>query len=640
METVKYFAAEVPPGVRRTASKGFFRIAMAAVWAVALAPAPCRGEAGNPVSALLRAHLEALGGEEAVRALASAVSTGSIEIAGTGLTGTIVSRGAAPCLSSSEISLGIFTVRQGYDGAAPWTVDPNGGVRVRRDPASLAHQRTICALESYEYLFGAPGVRLEPAGRDTADGEPCERLRLVVDGGTPCAVSLGDSSRLVRRVEIAAPEGTTVEILGDYRRVGGVMLPFSRRTEIPSLRQRIEVRYERVAVNEPVDPIVFLPPAAGARDWRFTEGGGCVELPFEYRYRHIFLPARVPGRPEEVLFLLDSGASMTVVDSTFAARLGLALGGALPGAGAGGTARFRLTRLPGLLLPGLAFPEQVAAAFPVAGLLRRFEETEIAGILGYDFLSRFTTRIDYARRRIVFFDPDSFAADGRAAAVEAPLRHNIFALPARLDAAAPGSFLLDTGATSSIVDAAYARADGIAPGKRSVAAAFRGAGGEERAALCRFDSLSFAGFSLRRPVLAVAEETGGIAALENVDGVIGNDVLERFTVTFDYRGERALFEPNRSFAEPFYRDRSGLQLARAGDGRIVVVNVLPGSPAAGAGIRPGDRIARVGRVPARRFASIREVLAIFEEAPGTAVRLEIDRGAARIRRVLTLAEYL
>jgi predicted aspartyl protease len=588
---------------------------------------------------LIARHLAALGGRQAVASIASVLTRADIELMGTGLKGTAESRSVRPCLSYTEISLGLFKVREGYDGEHLWMVDQNGKLQIRRDAPSLEYQKTMCLLESQEFLFGGPGFTIASAGRDTVAGIPCDVLELRVEGGSDARLFLGDSTYLIERTETKAPEGLTIQTYGDYRRVAGVMFPFFERTELPAIGQKIEMRIQSIAVNEAIDPIVFLPPAGDVRDYRFAGGTGSTDVPFEYRYRHLFVPVRIAGYDEELLFLLDSGAGMTVVDSAIAAALDLPRGGEIPGAGAGGVSRFTLTRIPGLTIEGIELSEQTAIAFPVSSLLTRFEETAIGGILGYDFLSRFATRIDFDREMLTITEPDSFAPPPGAEALEAPLAHNIFTLPAAVDGAA-GTFYLDTGANSSLLHASFADSARLVDGRRTLEMAIRGTGGEERAALCRFDSLRLGGFTIPSPVLAITRGTGGINALANVDGVIGNDVLERFAVTLDYRGQRVFLEKGERFDEPFFRDRSGLELARKENGRFLVVNAVPDSPASRAGLLSGDVILSVGGRKAERFGSLRELMELFEAKDGTSYRLEIRRGGASVKTTIVLERYI
>jgi PDZ domain-containing protein len=74
----------------------------------------------------------------------------------------------------------------------------------------------------------------------------------------------------------------------------------------------------------------------------------------------------------------------------------------------------------------------------------------------------------------------------------------------------------------------------------------------------------------------------------------------------------------------------------AGAQGVVVVDILPGSPAASAGLRVGDRIGAVNGRPVSTYLDLARRMAVF--APGTAVRLSVRRGN-RVRDVtVTLGE--
>ena len=84
------------------------------------------------------------------------------------------------------------------------------------------------------------------------------------------------------------------------------------------------------------------------------------------------------------------------------------------------------------------------------------------------------------------------------------------------------------------------------------------------------------------------------------------------------------------------RGRTGLALAAQG-GVVVVRGIAPGSAAAQAGIKPGDRIRRIGDVAVGGLADVR--LALTDSAPGERLRLQIERAgngrSQTLSRVLT-----
>ncbi|WP_019629208.1 S41 family peptidase [Actinomadura atramentaria] len=72
----------------------------------------------------------------------------------------------------------------------------------------------------------------------------------------------------------------------------------------------------------------------------------------------------------------------------------------------------------------------------------------------------------------------------------------------------------------------------------------------------------------------------------------------------------------------------GVWLGTAGDGRVRVASVQPGSAAARAGVRPGDVVAAVGGTAAAGW-DVARVAAALRGTPGAPVALTVERGSAR-----------
>jgi hypothetical protein len=60
-----------------------------------------------------------------------------------------------------------------------------------------------------------------------------------------------------------------------------------------------------------------------------------------------------------------------------------------------------------------------------------------------------------------------------------------------------------------------------------------------------------------------SQARAGTLADRGFGGVVGGDLLRRFTVTFDYPARRLLLDPNAAFDEPSDFDLSGLFLTSA-----------------------------------------------------------------------------
>lgn len=601
--------------------------------------APAAG--ADRADTVIARHIEALGGEDAIRSIRSIMVRSEIEFTGTGMRGTMTTYNLRPCFSFTEISLGLFTIKHGFDGDRIWMIDPNGKLQLRRDEGSRKDQVTTCLLEDYGYLFpGEGGFALTEAGSDTVGGFSCTVLELRPEGGSPCLLYIDASNHLLRRVAIDSRDGRIEQTFGDYRMVSGIAIPFRLRTHHAAMNQTFEIRTDTVLVNASIDPLIFLPPPGDIRDFRFTQGSSAERIPFTYRFRHIYLAALLAGTDGDYNFLLDSGAGMTVIDSALASALDLPFGGTISGVGAGGMADFYMTRIPGLRIQGIEFDGQRVIAFPFSRIARRFTDVEFAGILGYDFLSRFTTTIDYENETISFYEPDSVNAGSNGPAIDAPLVHNVFSITASVNGSHEGTFLLDTGANASMIRRDFVEEHGLADLGELPRIKIIGAGGEEEVALVRFERLEVGGSVIDEPVFAVTSGERGVASFEGISGIIGNDVLERFAVTLDYRSQTVRLERNGRFDEPFFEDRCGLQLTRSADGRAAIVLVVAGSPAEDAGLAPGDVIEAIDGLASAGFASLEEILKLFQGEEGTRRMLTINRSGEKSLVTVTLRRYI
>jgi hypothetical protein len=57
-------------------------------------------------------------------------------------------------------------------------------------------------------------------------------------------------------------------------------------------------------------------------------------------------------------------------------------------------------------------------------------------------------------------------------------------------------------------------------------------------------------FSFRDPMLRLYTSASGAGGDMTTDGALGNEILRRFTVTFDYARKRLELEPNPGITEP------------------------------------------------------------------------------------------
>jgi hypothetical protein len=287
--------------------------------------------------------------------------------------------------------------------------------------------------------------------------------------------------------------------------------------------------------------------------------------------------------------------------------------------------------LPSYKIEGIEFQNQHVAALDIAPLLEKWGY-EGVGILGYDFLSRFVTRIDYANERISFYEPGEFEYDGDGVVVDAPLSGNIFSLPITVDGKHSGTWAVDIGAGGESFHYPYATNEGLlnTPAIETLAG---GAGGSFIIKTARFDTLEIAGFIVKNPIIdiPVQKGKGGFSSTE-IAGNLGNTVLDKFIVYFDYENQKMIFEKGELFDSPIKFNRIGFQMELSEQKDILVSYTIPNSPAAKKGVQKGDKLVSINGIGVDKFKNIFVINDLFTEKTGTKFIIEFER-QGRIRGV-------
>jgi hypothetical protein len=129
--------------------------------------------------------------------------------------------------------------------------------------------------------------------------------------------------------------------------------------------------------------------------------------------------------------------------------------------------------------------------------------------------------------------------------------------------------------------------------------------------------------------------------LNKRNGLIGNVLLSRFQVVFDYRHATMWLKPAKKYKREYVYDRSGLTLIAAGRNftDIVVQGVLPDSPAEEAGFLRGDQITRINGRPAGALG-LGNAQRAFQKDEGKVVRVKVKRGKEKLKLEVKLKNLL
>lgn len=575
------------------------RILFAVLLAALATPAAARAGVSPDAARVVKRYLAAVGGAaDTVRTLYTRA-----KVSGFGFAGSLESWAVRADRQFSRTELGPFRLSEGFDRDVAWRTDPTTSNIVRESGDGLDDTKSDVwfVWERWAEPGGGGGdVRVAETRRDSAGTRTVLVAKPPV--GRERRLFFDDASGLLVRSEARNDHQVMVTENENWRRAAGRLRPFRTIASVEGMPiNRLVAEVDSMAANVPVAGIAFAPPDSApepAVTWLRTPG--IARLPFAYRTRHLWVRASVDGGPPQD-FILDTGASVTVLDSTWAAANGIRTEGRMQasGAGASGGASFaHLKRLAVNGAPsgddGIEVNDLQVAVMSVSPAFEPYFWQPLAGVIGYDVLSRFVVTIDYDARVVELRDPATFRAEGRGAALPLVLRGPVPAVEATLDGKYRGVFRLDIGSSSTVdLHAPFVAKHGLAKKLRhGMRVAGAGFGGTFESRLGRLKRMAIGPHAWKDPMVQLSFATEGAFASEDFAGNIGNRLLERFRVTLDYDNRRLWLEPGARAGMRDSLSRAGIMIGRV-DGRFEVMSVLPGSPADRAGIGPEDELVSV-----------------------------------------------
>lgn len=305
-----------------------------------------------------------------------------------------------------------------------------------------------------------------------------------------------------------------------------------------------------------------------------------------YRDTRIFLDGEINGRHTPML--LDSGASMTVVDRAFAAELGLKDGTPIAVQGAGGNERGELYRGLTVTAGNLGFSKLTVAAMDLS-LVEKALGRRVPVVLGREAFMNSVVTIDFDRRLIGFAPRAGFVPPPGAAEVALRRRGALHVLPVKIAGLAPHDAIFDLGNSGAMsLSREYHQSEPWFATLPSATGMSGGVGGLHEIRRVTLPSVEIGGVTFQNvPAQLGALAKGPYAGMANA----GIQLFRPFVLTLDLAGDRMWLQRNGKPAV-FSRDRAGLFVTFEGD-YLSVRHVTANGPAAKSGIKVGDRLVAV-----------------------------------------------
>ncbi|MBK1442618.1 aspartyl protease family protein [Parapedobacter sp. ISTM3] len=339
----------------------------------------------------------------------------------------------------------------------------------------------------------------------------------------------------------------------------------------------------------------------------------------------VLLKAVLVGHPDTLTFILDTGSSGISLDSTTADRLNLVPEESninIRGIAGVRKAQFlynKKLKLNELVIDSLNFHINDYE------FLSYVYGARIDGVIGYSLFSRYILKIDYDVREIEICSqgPIKYPRGGYL------LRPFIRTLPVqsarvRDHRKVTSRFLFDIGAGLSLVLSQEFEQDSavVRRKRKRFPVEAHGVGGKLAMEMTLVKDFRLGPYRFRKVPTMVFEDVFNVTSYPYLGGLIGNQILKRFNVIFNYEQREIYLKPNTLYREPFEYSYAGMELYYI-NGAIVIGSIVKGSPADIAGLKEGDVVLAIGNNASQDFAQYKKALMTAKKW----LRMIIRRGA-------------
>ncbi|MEO6540832.1 MAG: aspartyl protease family protein [Ferruginibacter sp.] len=309
------------------------------------------------------------------------------------------------------------------------------------------------------------------------------------------------------------------------------------------------------------------------------------------------LQAQFGNIPDTLNFILDTGSGGISLDSSTCAEFNIPI---IPTdtsiTGIGGIRKVSFAFDKSLTLPGLKIDHLNFHVNNYEVLSSVYGE-KVDGIIGYSFFSRYIVKINFDSSVIEVYSPGRIDYEKGGTTLHPAFTNLPIQWLNVKDKINLGfNFYLDTGAgLCLLMSEKFARDSGILLKRRKpVVTQAEGMGGKLQMRLTLVKEVKIGPYKFKSVPTYLYKDDYNVTSYPFTGGLLGNDLLRRFNLVFNYPNREIHIIPNKHFNEEFDYAYTGLGIYYV-NGKILVEDVITGSPADKAHFKVSDEVVAVNR---------------------------------------------
>jgi predicted aspartyl protease len=474
---------------------------------------------------------------------------------------------SAPAMgdSGAESSGKANRVTVGFDGRHVWQITDKTISAGSSEDTQNYKLKAICQPFLLSH-WQDPGYRFTLLGRTTykqaqvfAVEVQCANVpgtfTIFIDQQNYLVVAMQSNAGIASGIDGRSKPSLLSYEFTQYRPVGGTLWPFKQVLSVDSA-ETTETDLKSVDLSTEVADSAFFAPSTNSVAHLSKE----IVVPFDYAQHEIVLKGRfVTG--EEMEFLLDTGASDTLIDRRVAAEHFLPKDGTFNIAAMSGMVAAENSVVKRLEIGKLIINDIPVKIIDLSGQSKHLGR-QVSGIIGMNVIGRYLVTLDYSKPAMTFADAD----DGARPNVKpvAFVKNEAPYVSVGLNNKESCNFLVDTGAAFNHMPESFAKhyITGDASGKHFIEGT--GLDGQPvRLGTVVLDSVILGGFAARKisftyPARGDSSAQSGSSSSSSVAqktgffqdsscGILGNPFWQNFVVTLDWKYQRLFLRNNPGF---------------------------------------------------------------------------------------------
>lgn len=280
-------------------------------------------------------------------------------------------------------------------------------------------------------------------------------------------------------------------------------------------------------------------------------------------------------------------------------------------------------------------------------LLREKLGIDVNGIIGGSFFSNLIVHVDSGKRKIHFYRPNTFDKDlSEYNKLEVDIISSKPYLNCQVATATITpinvKLLLDTGAALPFLLHTNTDTNLVLPQRTMLGTVGFGLSGPIRGVMGKSDFLRFGDYNYENIITSFQDiyfsNNSGRGLIRN--GILGNLLLRRFSYYIDYTKGLLYIKGGKKYNKEFDYDKSGLSVVSFGEQlrQFMISLVIDGSPAAEAGLQPGDILLRINGRSSSNL-SLETITSLMSLKEGKKIKLRILREGNYLKKQFKLKDW-